>query len=199
MERLLEHKGIQIRPWQWSPAYGSAAVSFDSENDPNMDQWSQFGSMWIRDVCQQGQEPSNGHPAGHPSPYPMLDARTVDVRLGVAADSAPLSSIHGTQLTILGTTIDVTSFDAPDMDGPPSGTPNNTPLYNKSIQAFYNSTTKAQPPIEAPLPTREEAFSYSEWFFIMAGTFVPVLHKPTYLRLVRAYPLFFLISSLILP
>lgn len=186
MERLLEDKGVQIRPWQWSSPYGS-----DPENDPSRDQWSQFGSLWIKDVQQQRQRPSSGYAPGH---HPLLfstttEARTVDARLGVAADNSPLSSINGTQLSILGTTIDVTSFDAPDMDGPPSGTPYNTPLYNKSIRSFYNSVHKAQPPIEAPFPSREEAFSYSEWFFIMAGPFVPVLHKPTYLKLVSFQPL----------
>lgn len=186
MERLLEDKGVQIRPWQWSSPYG-----LDPENDPSRDQWAQFGSLWIKDVHQQRQKPSSGYSAGHPSQFFGTEARTVDARLGVAADNAPLSSINGTQLSILGTTIDVTSFNAPDMDSPPSGTPNNTPLYNKSIRSFYDSIHKAQPPIEAPFPSREEAFSYSEWFFIMAGPFVPVLHKPTYLKLVsfHAHPL----------
>lgn len=178
MERLLEDKGVQIRPWQWSSPYRP-----DPEIDPSRDQWSQFGSLWIKDVQQQRQKPSSGYSPGHSLPFSTTEARTVDARLGVAADNSPLSSINGTQLSILGTTIDVTSFDAPDMDGPPSGTPYNTPLYNKSIQSFYNSVYKAQPPIEAPFPSREEAFSYSEWYFIMASSFVPVLHKPTYLKL----------------
>lgn len=184
MERLLEDKGVQTKPLQRSSPYRS-----DPEDDPSRDQWSQFGSLWIKDIHQQEQKPSTGCSTGNPSPRSRTEARTVDARLGVAADNAPLSSINGTQLSILGTTIDVTSFNAPDMDGPPSGTPDNTPLYNKSIKSFYNSMHKAQPPIDAPLPSREEAFSYSEWFFIMAGPFVPVLHKPTYLKLVRFQPL----------
>ncbi|KUI57360.1 Activator of stress genes 1 [Cytospora mali] len=184
MEKLLEDKGIQIRPWQWSSAYGSA-TTFDSDNDPSRDQWSQFGSLWIKEIRQQHQKLPSGYSVEHPSPLSTMDARTVDARLGVAADNAPLNSINGTSLSILGTTIDVTSFDAPDMDGPPSGTPSNTPLYNKSIQSFYNSVARSQPPIEAPLPSREDAFTYSEWFFIMAGPFVPVLHKPTYFKLLK--------------
>lgn len=191
MERLLEERGVQVQPRQSSPAYGLTTPS-DAEDNSSGNPWSQFGSLWIKDVRQQGQNGSStrSYSAGDTSSYFNSGARTVDARLGVAADNAPLSSINGTKLSILGTTIDVTSFDAPDMDGPPSGIPNDTPLYNKSLQSFFNTISKAQPPVDAPLPSREDAFSYSQWYFVMAAPFVPVLHKPTYLRLVRNHPLY---------
>lgn len=113
-----------------------------------------------------------------------MGAEAVGGHLDVAKDCSPLSSINGTQLSILGTTIDITSFEAPDMDGPPAGTPLYAPLYNKSLQSFFNSLAKVNPPVDVPLPPREEAFSYSEWFFVLVGAFVPVLHKPTYMKLV---------------
>ncbi|KAK7703477.1 hypothetical protein SLS64_009147 [Diaporthe eres] len=184
MERLLEDKGVQIRPWQWTPPYG-LNTPFDADNDPSKDQWTQFFSLWVKDSANRTSERSlNSYSSAlQASSLQDADPRTTNARLGVAADNVPLSSINGTQLSILGTTIDITSFSAPDVDGPPPGVPNSTPLYNKSLQSFINSVSKVNPPLEAHLPARDEAFSYSEWFFVMLGPFMPVLHKPTYLRL----------------
>ncbi|KAI3396539.1 hypothetical protein diail_12063 [Diaporthe ilicicola] len=183
MEKLLEDKGVQIRPWQWTAPYG-LTNSFDPDSDPSNDQWTQFFSLWVRDSSRQFQTPPNGYSAGQQSSSPQsADPRAVDTRLGAIGENAPLCGINGTQLSILGTTIDITSFNAPDVDGLPAGMPNSTPLYNKSLQSFINSVSKVNPPLDVPLPAREEAFSYSEWFFVMLGPFIPVLHKPTYLRL----------------
>ncbi|KAH8743872.1 hypothetical protein F5883DRAFT_609952 [Diaporthe sp. PMI_573] len=188
MEKLLEDKGIQVRPWQWTPPYGSS-TPLDPDNDPSKDQWTQFFSLWVKDASRQPERSLNGYSTTQQaSSLRTADPRTADARLGGMAQGAPLCSINGTQLSILGTTIDITSFNAPDVDGPPPGVPNSTPLYNKSLQSFVNSVSKVNPPVEAHLPSREEAFSYSEWFFVMLGPFMPVLHKPTYLRLLsRVY------------
>ncbi|KKY30798.1 putative transcription factor [Diaporthe ampelina] len=183
MEKLLEDKGVQVRPWQWTPPYGLSAP-LATDNDPSKDQWTQFFSLWVKDSNRPSECSWNGYPSAlQASSLQAADPKTADARLGVAAESTPLSSINGTQLSILGTTIDITSFSAPDVDGPPPGVPNNTPLYNKSLRSFINSVSKVNPPLQAHLPARDEAFSYSEWFFVMLGPFMPVLHKPTYLRL----------------
>lgn len=189
MEKLLEDKGIQVRPWQWTPPYG-LSTSLDPDNDPSKDQWTQFFSLWVKDAGRQPERSMNGYTSTQQaSSLQTADPRTADGRLGGIAQGAPLCSINGTQLSILGTTIDITSFNAPDVDGPPPGVPNNTPLYNKSLQSFVNSVSKVNPPLEIHFPAREEAFSYSEWFFVMLGPFMPVLHKPTYLRLVMLFHL----------
>ena len=189
MEKLLESNGIEVRPWHWSafgPAYSSSAVAFDAMgnpvNDPasSKDQWSQVGSLWVKNYQQKPQSLSTGYflPAA-------LEPRPADSHLGVMTDSAPLSSIKGTQLSILGTTIDITSFDAPDMDGPPPGAQITSPLFNKSVQAFLNSTMRVNPPLDhVGLPSREDAFTYSEWYFLMIYPFIPLLHKPSYMKLV---------------
>lgn len=194
MEKLLEDKGVQIRPWQWTPPYG-LTTPFDQDTDPGKDQWTQFFSLWVKDSNRQSQKASNNYPAGQQSisAFQNIDPRKIDARLGTNTENAPLSSINGTQLSILGTTIDITSFSAPDVDGPPMGLPSNTPLYNKSLQSFINSVSKVNPPLDVHLPAREEAFSYSEWFFVMLGPFMPVLHKPSFLRLVMFSHLFFFI------
>lgn len=181
LEKLLEGKGVQTRPWQSTTTY-DPGTTFDSESygGGSKDAWTQFGSLWIRDFNPEQSRPMSTAPSGQHSP-PYMPATGASGRSG----SAHLgSSMNGTQLSVLGTTIDVTLFDVPDMDGLPPGTPMSTPIYNKSLQAFYNSLGKVNPPIDAPFPSREEAFSYSEWYFVMVGAFVPLLHKPTYLKLV---------------
>lgn len=191
LEQLLEQKGIQVRKCQQSSAGGiESQYTFENEG-ASKDDWSQFRSLWIKECSPQIGGDASGEPLGHSTAQPLFaslpgtESRQIPGHLGVSKDNSPLSSINGTQLSILGTTIDITSFDAPDMDGPPLGISNSAPIYNKSLQSFYNSVAKVNPPIAAPMPSREEAFRYSEWFFCMVGAFVPVLHKPTYFTLVR--------------
>lgn len=187
LEKLLDDRGVQVRPWQAMSACGPGGP-FDAENDGAVkDQWAQFGSIWIKDYSASQSRSAGGALLGQQlsSSLPPPTVRPIGGHLGVLKDSAPLSSIHGTQLSILSTTIDITSFDAPDMEGPPAGTSKAAPIYNKSLQSFYNSTAKVNPPIDAPLPSRDDAFSYSEWFFVMVGAFIPVLHKPSYLQMVN--------------
>ncbi|KAK3693289.1 hypothetical protein B0T22DRAFT_449522 [Podospora appendiculata] len=185
LEKLLESKGVETLPWDWS-TYNTSyppGVALDSMGNPVQDpssseQWQQVGSVWVRDSQQK---PSSG---GGYTRYSLLESRPNDSYLGVSSDSEPLSSIKGTTLSILGTTIDITSFDAPDMDEPPPGTPIGSPLYNKSVMAFLQSTLNFNPPLEnVELPSRQDAFTYSEWFFLMISPFLPILHKPSFLQL----------------
>lgn len=173
-----------------------AGSSSSSSSQQQQQQQQPFGSLRSSSVG-----PSSAHHHHHhqqQTTSPPLTATATDTRvfggayLGVALtqdgeshEAAPFGNITGTQLSILGTTIDLTLFDAPDMDGPPPGAPLATPLYNKSLQSFYNSVAKVNPPMDAPLPSREDAFNYSEWFFVMVGGFMPVLHKPSHFKLVR--------------
>lgn len=191
LEKLLDTNGIEVRPWQWSPfgtAYGPG-VAYDSLGNPvqdpiSKDQWTQMGSVWFKD----GQREKTQKDPSHSSRYSLLENRPTKSYLGVTSDNAPLSSIKGTTLSVLGTTIDIMSFDAPDMDEPPPGTPIGSPLYNKSVMAFLQSTLNVNPPPEnVELPSRQDAFTYSEWYFLMVHPFVPILHKPTFLNLVSSY------------
>lgn len=190
LEQLLEQKGTQVRKWQTSSASGTENQYHFQSDGPAKEEWTQFRSLWIKECSPFVGDDSSDEPSkqstGQPSLPPLSGAapRQRSGHMGVYEDSSPLSSINGTQLSILGTTIDITSFDAPDMDGPPVGISNSAPIYNKSLQSFYNSVAKVNPPIAAPMPSREEAFSYSEWYFCMVGTFVPIPHKPTYFTLV---------------
>lgn len=196
LEKLLEQKGVHVRQWQPPSAFGTEN-QYDFENDgSSKDEWTQFRTLWIKEGSPHSGVDAIGEPSRQLSgqqsftTMPGTASRQTAGHLGVSKDSAPLSSINGTQLSILGTTIDITSFDAPDMDGPPVGISNSAPIYNKSLQSFYNSVAKVNPSIAAPMPSREEAFSYSEWFFCMIGAFLPLLHKPSYFALVSFVALF---------
>lgn len=202
LEKLFEDRGVQVRPWQPVSAYEQGDSSLDAEGDGgSKDQWTQYGSLWVKEFNSSQPGPGSSAMLGQQSPATrsLLASRPIGSHLGVLRDSSPLSCINGTQLSILGTTIDITSFDDPDTDGPPAGISKATPLYNKSLQSFYNSTAKVNPPVDAPLPSRDEAFSYSEWYFVMVGAFVPVLHKPTYLKMVTCAAPSLLLPSFGLP
>lgn len=202
LEKLLEANGVAVRPWQRSP-YGAPSVpgattAYDNMGNPvqdtaSGDRWAQMGPVWVKhDQGKVGEGPSsyprNSSLESRPSSYPRytsLESRPTKSYLGVTPDNALLSSIKGTTLSILGTTIDIMSFDAPDMDEPPRGTPIGSPLYNKSVMAFHQSTLNINPPpANVDLPSRQDAFTYSEWYFLMAHPFLPMLHKPTFLSLV---------------
>lgn len=196
MEKLLQVNGTEVRPWEWT-AYGQSyppGLSFDNMGNPiqdpnSKDQWSQFGSLWVKNYQGKpldlsiGPQGQGGHSSGY-TRSSLLETRPTEGYLGVHTDSAPLSSIKGTRLSILGTTIDTTSFDAPDMDEPPPGTPAGSPLYNKSLAAFLQSALGINPKMEnIDLPSRQDAFVYSEWYFLMIHPFMPVLHQPSFLQL----------------
>jgi len=178
LERLLADNGVEVRPWQWPP------YPHDQPDGVTKGEWSRVGSLWVRG--DPNRAPTQ--PVGY-SRAAVLESRPVDSHLGVFADCAPLALVKGTQLSVLGTTIDIMSFDAPDMENDPPGAHGQTGLYNKSLRAFLRSTTNNNPPLEnVQLPSRSDAFQYSEWYFLMVFPFTPILHQATYMNLVKPHP-----------
>jgi hypothetical protein len=188
LEQLCREKGVDVRPFQG--AVRSQSPPEDDLPKPSAasafsEGWSQFGSLWIKDS-------SFPRPASSFIRYQMprteWQTRPEKSRWGIGSDDAPLSSLKGMTLTLLGTTIETTAFDAPDVDEPPTAADPCVPLYNKSLQAFLRSTMGVNPPVQVELPTRENAFMYAEWYFITVGSFIPLLHKPTFMKLVSRDP-----------
>lgn len=107
-----------------------------------------------------------------------------------------LSSIKGTVLSILGMEIDIADFDSPDMDEPdPSLGLGHQQLYNKSYQAFLQTSLNINPRIEkVNLPPREEGITYATWYFRVINPYTPTLHKGTFMTLVSLQRLLFLNS-----
>lgn len=184
LEKLLRENGVEVKPWQGAswPQYPPDAAVDDSVvavRDPSAAaDWSQFGSLWIKKSCSQKTQFAINFPRSLWPPCPDQN------HLGVGPDDAPLSSIRGTKLSLLGTTIDTTSFDAPDVDEPGDDDPNSAPLYNKSVQAFLRSCMGVNPPIQADLPARSTAFMYADWYFMTVSAFLPLLHRPSFMQVV---------------
>lgn len=103
--------------------------------------------------------------------------------LGIASSNSQLTAIRGTALSILGMEIDIADFTSEDMDEPISIT--HTPLYNKSYQAFLQSTLNVNPKIaKVELPGREEGLTYARWYFRVLNPFLPILHGPVFMTVV---------------
>ncbi|KAI0127113.1 hypothetical protein BJ170DRAFT_596672 [Xylariales sp. AK1849] len=189
LEKLLGSNGVEVKPFKWIPAFAPepgypSEATYDSTGHPvredssldNKEKWTHIAnSVWIKPQRRKTQFSSISKS--------MLEARPADVHLGVGADQAPLSSIKGTALSILGSTIDIGSYDAPDMDEPAPGTQARSALYNKSVQAFMQSCTNVNPQLHVEYPPRADAFTYAEWYFLMLYPFLPVLHKPSFMNL----------------
>lgn len=205
LEKLVRSSGTDVRPFEWSP-YGPSCppgVTFDNAGnpmrDPNAkDEWTQLGSLWVKNYGSKPQFFPGGYSADHGtgasqySRLSLMETRPTEGYLGVLTDNSPLSSIKGTKLSILGTTVDITSFDAPDMDEAVPGKEPGSPLYNKSLMAFLQSTLGVNPKLkDVELPSRHDAFTYSEWYFLLVFPFMPVLHKPSFLKLVSTHARWF--------
>jgi hypothetical protein len=180
LEKLLGANGLEVKPWNL-PGIPGASPTYPSFDDDSGKEWTQVGTVLIK----KGSKMTLPMSSGEYTRSALLQSRPGEGHLGVASDSAPLSSIKGTTLSVLGTTIDIASFDAPDIDEPPLGTPVGSPLYNKSVMAFLQSTLGVNnPPENCDLPSRHDAFTYSEWYFLMIFPFMPVFHKPSFMKLV---------------
>ncbi|KAG5982555.1 hypothetical protein E4U55_001742 [Claviceps digitariae] len=189
LERLCAEKGVEVKPWE----HGAASVRSSSEaaNSESADAtesststecWSRYGLLYIKDSSSPR---IDNTVIKQRIPRNEWRTRPEETNWGVVGDAAPLSSLKGTTLTLLGTTVETTSFDAPDVDEPPSDMDPSMPLYNKSVQAFLRSTMGVNPIVQVDLPTRQNAFMYAEWYFISIGCFMPVLHKPTFMKLLE--------------
>ncbi|KAF4450940.1 hypothetical protein F53441_6001 [Fusarium austroafricanum] len=180
LEKLLDNKGVEVKPWEWSPyAQYPPDVNFDDMGNPLPDQntgetWSQVGTALFKDSAS-GSSFSPSFPR-------TLESRPYENHLGVGLDSAPMSSIGGTRLSILGMTVDLAAFEPPDAEEPPIDG-KAAPSYNKSPQSFLQSIMRVNPPMQAEMPSREDAFTYAEWYFMTFSAFLPVLHKPSFMRL----------------
>ena len=111
-----------------------------------------------------------------------------DNYLGVTSSGSGLSGLNGTALSILGMEIDVADFSSSDVDEPL------TPifqmgLYNKSYQSFLQSSLGINPRLdEVKLPPRDDANEFIGWYLRVLNPYLPILHGPSFRRLVSAAP-----------
>ena len=114
---------------------------------------------------------------------PDLRAGLVGRFLGVISNPSS-SSTHEAKLNILGWEIDINAFTS-DVSLEPVDF--NSQAYNISYKSFIASTFGGGPKIpKVELPAREEVFGYADAYFQMLNAFLPILHKPSFMALVRS-------------
>ncbi|CAM1504868.1 Fc.00g024590.m01.CDS01 [Cosmosporella sp. VM-42] len=179
IEAYLRSHGFVIRPLD-------APMPTGASRDPNGNLLLESGEVWEK-VDGLGWV-KDGAAKRARSPSPSIPSLTMESRpeashLGVGADSEPSSSIRGTRLSILGTTIDLNSFDAPDMDEPEFNADASPPVYNKSFHAMCRSLYGRNPRPDFPLPTRDQAYMFSGYYFQTVSNFLPILHEPSFMAI----------------
>ncbi|KAL8713335.1 MAG: hypothetical protein Q9220_002534 [cf. Caloplaca sp. 1 TL-2023] len=106
--------------------------------------------------------------------------------LGVSSGNTLVSSIRGTSLNVLGMEIDLADYMHDDLDEPDPSDYEKKPVYNKSYYAFILTAFSAKPkPQEIGLPPRQEAMRCTEWFFKVVNPYLPVLHRPSFMKLLN--------------
>jgi hypothetical protein len=178
LEQRCMQSGVDIKS---SNGYHDAAPHSFDYNQPSSTQapaWSPATSAYAPQAAnalaaQQQQEPSM---------FPTESAG--ENHLGISTGNSCLSEIKGTALSILGMTIDIADFKCDDMDEPDK-TSGHQQLYNKSYQAFLQTALNINPRLEpVEMPGKEEAFMYANWYFRFLNPYLPLLHKPTFIKLV---------------
>ena len=108
-----------------------------------------------------------------------------DNYLGVSSGNSFLSSIRGTALNVLGMEIDLADYMSADLDDPDLSR-QDEPVYNKSYHAFVRTAFSPNPKLQAPpLPPKKEGLTYGQWYFRVINPYLPFLHKPTFMSMVR--------------
>lgn len=183
LERLLLQTGVDYKPSSgFHDSNGNmsngASYTFQSSNAA--------APAWQNPTSSYSTASSTTSRDGHAiRSQPILKTGfSGDHFLGVSTGYSHLSSIKGTALSILGMEIDIADFSSEDVDEPdPSMF--HAQLYNKSHQAFIQSTLNVNQRIEKlDLPPREEGLTYAEWYFRVINPYLPILHKPTFMKLV---------------
>ncbi|KAI4132622.1 MAG: hypothetical protein LQ341_006243, partial [Variospora aurantia] len=104
--------------------------------------------------------------------------------LGVSSGNSLVSSIRGTSLNVFGMEIDLADYMHADLDEPNPSDYEKKPVYNKSYYAFILTAFSGKPkPLRIGLPSREEGTKCVEWFFKVVNCYLPVLHRPSFMKL----------------
>lgn len=175
LERLLAEKGVEVRTDL------DRARDDDDDDGDGDDSWTKSGPLWVKD---RSADKGSGTFITPNFPRSRLESRAEDSSIAVGRDSQPLHSFQGTKITWLDITIDTAAFTAPDMDEPSQEAGSVSHRYNKSVQASLRSMMRENSPMKAELPARDTAFLFAEWYFSLMSGYFPVLHRPTFFKLV---------------
>ena len=105
--------------------------------------------------------------------------------LGISSGNSLLSSVRGTSMNVLGMEIDLADYMSADVDEPDPLNADRQPVYNKSYRAFVQTAFGVSPKLnKVELPPRSEGFNYADIFFRLTSPYAPVVHRPTFIKLV---------------
>ena len=185
MEARLRSVGEEVQPYE--EAYPTTAHLFGTPSGTvgdrvNSEVWEAEGKI---DNIPPAIPSSlyTSQTAGSPVlPLPDLRSGLADKYLGMS--TTPLNnSTHGAKLNLLGWELNIGSFTSDASDET-----NNGPCqpYNRSYKSFVASAFGGFR-VKAPdLPPRKEAIELAHVFLSMLGAFAPILHKPTFMNLVKS-------------
>lgn len=101
--------------------------------------------------------------------------------LGISAGNSYLSSMKEAALSILGIDIDLSDLNPSE----PAGRNDSQRLddsYGSCLATVFNCGTGVQRP---ELPPKEEGLKHIMYYFMISHAYLPILHQPTFLKMVR--------------
>ena len=101
-----------------------------------------------------------------------------DNYVGVSSSDPRLSPIEGMQLSLFGMKLDLAEFLPSEGEDPLSD-----PLSYQSFLAFAFNINGANQVSKPALPNYHECTSMADWFFKAVQVFIPILHKPHFMKL----------------
>ena len=175
LQQQLRDNGVEPKPPPVVPQ-GYILQSYWSQQEQQQEQ--QQGSWG--DLSSSGLLPTSAQRERHGSQGSLLpefrQGCIGDNYLGVSSSNDWLSPIEGTMLTLFGYKVDLAEFL------PPEPEPSSDPL---SYQTFLSHAFgKPEQTYKPPLPDHETCRVYSDWYFKSVQVFIPVLHKPDFMRLI---------------
>lgn len=191
LEQLLVQNGIEVKPSNLYHETGLQSYNYPASaagHNGHTPSWSVPSSSNTFIASSSSAALANAQETNMFRALPNFRAGcTGDNYLGVSSGNSHLSSIKGTALSILGMEIDIADFASQDMDEP-DPTMYHPQLYNKSYQAFLQSTLNINPRIDkVDLPSREDGITYAQWYFRVINPYLPVMHKQTFMATVCYY------------
>jgi len=100
--------------------------------------------------------------------------------VGISASNSYLSSMKETALSVLGVNIDLSALDPSE----PANRSSSTRLdetYGSCLSTVFNINPNVPKP---ELPHKEEGMQYINYFFMISHPYLPILHRPTFVRMV---------------
>jgi len=100
--------------------------------------------------------------------------------VGISASNSHLSSMKETALSVLGVNIDLSDLDPSE----PANRSSSTRLdetYGSCLSTVFNINPNVPKP---ELPHKDEGMQYINYFFIISHPYLPILHRPTFIRMV---------------